>query len=67
MGTEGDLTCPQCGERVLDTREHTVGQQQRAKCPQCHAELVRHADLEDNAWVVEQSTPLLEEEPGGGD
>ena len=67
MGTEGDLACPQCGERVLDTGEHTVGQQQRATCPQCHAELVRHADVEDKAWVAEQPTPLLDEEPGGGD
>lgn len=66
MGTEGDLVCPQCGERVLDTGERAVGQQHRATCPQCHAELVRRADVEDNAWVAEQSTPLLDEEPGGG-
>lgn len=66
MGTEGDLVCPQCGERVADTGERTVGQQQRATCPQCHAELVRDADVEDNAWVAERSTPLLGEEPGGG-
>jgi hypothetical protein len=28
---------------------------------------VRDADVEDNAWRVEQPTPLLDEEPGGGD
>jgi uncharacterized paraquat-inducible protein A len=67
MGTEGDLACPQCGEQVLDTGKYSVGQQQRATCPQCHAELVRHADVEDMTWKVEQSTPLLDEEPGGGD
>ena len=67
MGREGDLACPQCGERVFDAEKYTVGQQQRATCPQCRAELVRHADEEDKTWKVEQSTPLLEEEPGGGD
>ena len=67
MGTEADLACPQCGELVLDAGRYTVGQQQRATCPQCHAELVRDADVEDNTWKVDQPTPLLEEEPGGGD
>ena len=48
--------------------KYTVGQQQRATCPAwCHAELVRDADAEDNTWKVEQTMPLLDEEPGGGD
>jgi PhnB protein len=67
IGTEADLPCPQCGELVLDAGKYTVGQQQRATCPQCHAELVRHADPEHNTWKVEQPAPLLDEEPGGGD
>jgi predicted RNA-binding Zn-ribbon protein involved in translation (DUF1610 family) len=67
MGNEGDLACPRCGERVLDLGDYTLGHQHRATCPQCHAELVRRADTGDNAWKVEQSSPLLGEEPGGGD
>jgi uncharacterized paraquat-inducible protein A len=67
MGTEAELACPQCGELVLEAAKPTVGQQQRAACPQCHAELVRDADVEDSTWSVEQPTPLLGEEPGGGD
>ena len=67
MGTEADLACPQCGELVRDAGTYTVGQQQRATCPQCHAELVRDADVKDNAWKAEQLTPLIDEEPGGGD
>jgi uncharacterized paraquat-inducible protein A len=67
MGTEADIACPQCGELVRDAGKYAVEQQQRATCPNCHAELVRDADVEDNAWRVEQPTPLLDEEPGGGD
>jgi hypothetical protein len=67
MRTEGGLACPQCGEPVLDPDDYTAGQQHCATCPQCHAELVRHADAEDNSWKAEQPTPLLDEEPGGGD
>jgi PhnB protein len=67
IGTEADLPCPRCGELVPDARKYTMGQQQRATCPQCHAELVRDADAEDNTWKVEQPMPLLDEEPGGGD
>lgn len=65
MGTEEELACPQCGEQVLDQGNDNVGQQPRATCPQCHAELVRRADAQDKTWKVEQSTPLLGEEPGG--
>jgi hypothetical protein len=64
---EVDLWCPQCEEQVLDARTYTVGQQQRATCPQCHAELVRHRHVEDNTWKVEKSPPLADEELGGGD
>jgi hypothetical protein len=71
MGMEVDLSCPQCGERVLDTGRYTVGQHharhQRATCPQCRAELVRHPDLEDNTWKLEKATPPPDEELGGGD
>jgi hypothetical protein len=66
-----DLTCPQCGERVLDTGAYMVGlddaQHQRATCPQCHAELVRHLDLDDNTWEVEKLAPPSDEELGVGD
>jgi hypothetical protein len=69
MGMEVDPRCPNCGERVLDTGKYTVGQHharhQRATCPQCHAELVRHPDLEENAWMVEEPTPTPDEELGG--
>jgi hypothetical protein len=68
---EVDLGCPQCGERVLDTGTHTAreprARQQRATCPQCHAELVRDLDLEDNAWKVEEPSPPADEELGAGD
>ena len=63
------LWCPQCGERVLDTGTYTIGQHharnQRSTCPQCHAELVRHPDLEDNTWTVDDPTPPPDEELGG--
>src|SRR6188472_2573623 len=59
---EVDLWCPQCEEQVLDARTYTVGQQQHATCPQCHAELVRHPHVEDNTWKVEKSPPLADEE-----
>ena len=66
-----DLSCPQCGEQVLDAGTSTVGQHharhQRATCPQCHAELVRHADMADSSWKVEESTPPSDEELGAGD
>ena len=69
MGMEADLSCPQCGETVLDTGRYTVGQHharhQRATCPQCRAELVRHPDLEDNTWKLENATPPPDEELGG--
>jgi hypothetical protein len=42
------------------------GQQQRATCPQCHSELVRHPGVEDNTWKVEEPTPLADEELRGG-
>ena len=64
---EVDILCPRCGERVLETGNKTVGEPQRATCPQCHAELVRDPNDEDNTWKAEQPQPLLEEEPGGGD
>src|SRR5436305_801942 len=63
------LWCPQCGERVLDAGTYTIGQHharnQRSTCPQCHAELVRHPDLEDNTWTVDDPTPPPDEELGG--
>jgi Zn finger protein HypA/HybF involved in hydrogenase expression len=61
------LWCPQCAERVPDMEKYTEGQHQRGTCPQCHAELVRHPDIDDNAWNVEKPTPLADEELGGGD
>jgi hypothetical protein len=70
MGMEVNLRCPQCGERVPDIATYAAGddvRQQRATCPQCHVELVRHPDLEDNAWKVETPPSLSEEELGGGD
>ena len=69
MGMEVDLSCPRCGERVLETGGYGVGQHharhQRAICPQCHVELVRHPDLEDNTWKLDKSAPLPDEELGG--
>src|SRR5690348_6384390 len=63
------LWCPQCGERVPDTGTYTVGRHharnQSSTCPQCHAELVRHPDLEDNTWTVDDPTPPPDEELGG--
>jgi hypothetical protein len=45
IGMTADLTCPSCGESVLDMGKYTVGQRdvrfERATCPQCRAELVR--------------------------
>jgi hypothetical protein len=71
MGLEIDLSCPRCGERVLDTETYTVGQdreqRQRATCPQCHAELVRDPDPESKTWKVEDPTPPSDEELGAGD
>jgi hypothetical protein len=71
MGVESALSCPQCGESVLETATDAAGHGQariqRATCPQCHAELVRHPDLEDNTWQVEQSPPPPDEELGTGD
>ena len=68
-GMETILWCPQCGERVLAAGEYTVGRHharnQRSACPQCHVELVRHPDLEDNAWAVDDPTPPPDEELGG--
>jgi hypothetical protein len=68
---EVDLSCPRCGEPVLDPGEYTVGKrdacQQRANCPQCHTELVRDPDLADNGWKVEKPTPPSDEELGVGD
>ena len=49
--------------------KYTMGQDdaryERATCPQCRAELVRHPDLEDNRWKAHRSTPTPEEELGG--
>jgi hypothetical protein len=71
VGLEIDLSCPRCGERVLDTGRYTVGQdrarRRRATCPQCHAELVRDRDLEDNTWKVDDPMSPSDEERGGGD
>jgi ribosomal protein S27AE len=71
VGLEVDVSCPRCGEGVLDTETYTVGQdraqRQRATCPQCHAELVRDPDLEDKTWKVADPTPLSDEELGAGD
>jgi hypothetical protein len=67
MGAGADPTCPQCGERVLDTGEYSVGHQERATCAHCHAELVRHRGLDGNAWRVETLTPPPDEELGAGD
>jgi hypothetical protein len=71
MGLEVDLSCPVCGEHVLDSGSYAVGQnrgrRQRATCPQCHAELVRDLDLEDQTWKVEDPTPPSDEELGAGD
>lgn len=68
-GMTADLTCPRCGEPVLDKRKYTMGQDdvryERATCPQCRAELVRHPDLEDNAWKIHRSTPTPDDELGG--
>jgi DNA-directed RNA polymerase subunit RPC12/RpoP len=71
MEMEVDVRCPQCGERVLDAESDAAGQQHpgqlRATCPHCHVELVRHRDIEDNAWEVEMPRPLSDEELGVGD
>jgi hypothetical protein len=71
MGTEEDLECPQCGERVHDPGTDTLGENQarwqRTTCPHCHADLVRQPDLEDNTWKVEEPTPPSDEELGFGD
>jgi endogenous inhibitor of DNA gyrase (YacG/DUF329 family) len=71
MGLEVDLSCPRCGEPVLDAGTYTAGQdcarRQRASCPQCHAELVRDPDFEDKTWKVEDPTPPSDEELGAGD
>jgi hypothetical protein len=49
--------------------KYTVGQRdvrfERATCPQCRAELVRHPDLEDKTWKVHRSRPRPDEELGG--
>ena len=49
--------------------KYTIGQRvvrfERATCPQCRAELVRHPDLEDNTWKVHRSGPRPDEELGG--
>ena len=49
--------------------KYTMGQHdvryERATCPQCRAELVRHPDLEENTWKVHRSTPTPDEELGG--
>ena len=64
-----DLTCPSCGEPVLDRGKYTMGQHgvryERATCPQCRAELARHPDLDDNTWKIHRSTPTPDEELGG--
>jgi Zn finger protein HypA/HybF involved in hydrogenase expression len=60
MALEEDLSCPQCGERVIGAAQH-------ATCPQCHVELVRNPDLEEETWQVEESTPPPDEELGAGD
>ena len=64
-----DLTCPSCGEPVLDKGKYTMGQHdvryERATCPHCRAELVRHPDLADNTWKVHRPTRTPEEELGG--
>src|SRR5437660_1139374 len=56
-GMQTILWCPQCGERVLAPGEYTVGRHharnERSTCSQCHVELVRHPDLQDNAWAVD--------------
>jgi ribosomal protein S27AE len=69
IGMTADLTCPSCGESVLDMGKYTVGQRdvrfERATCPQCRAELVRHPDLEDKTWKVHRSRPRPDEELGG--
>ena len=71
VGLELDLSCPRCGERVLDTGRYTIGEdqarRQNATCPQCHAELIRDPGLEDKTWKVEDPTPPSEEELGAGD
>jgi transposase-like protein len=71
VGLEADLSCPRCGERVLDTETYTIGpdraQRQRASCPHCHAELVRDLDAEDKTWKVEDAAPPSDEELGAGD
>ena len=69
IGMTADLTCPRCGESVLDMGKYTIGQRdvrfERATCPQCRAELVRHPDLEDNTWKVHRSGLRPDEELGG--
>jgi ssDNA-binding Zn-finger/Zn-ribbon topoisomerase 1 len=69
MTMAADLTCPSCGEPVLDMGKYTIGRRdvryERATCPQCRAELVRHPDLEDNTWKLHRSTAAQDEELGG--
>jgi hypothetical protein len=69
IGMAADLSCPICGEPVLDKGKYTAGQHdvryERATCSQCRAELVRHPDLEDNMWTVRRSMPTPDEELGG--
>jgi hypothetical protein len=71
MGTEGDRTCPQCGEPVPEAAANVVGQpdarEQRATCPECHVELVRSLDLRGDSWNVEMPEPPPDEELGCGD
>jgi hypothetical protein len=68
---EVDLSCPRCGERILDAGSYTVGQdrarRQTATCAHCHVELVRDPDLEDKTWKVEDPMPPSDEELGAGD
>lgn len=69
IGMAADLTCPSCGESVLDMGKYTMGRHgvryERATCPQCRAELVRHPNLEDNTWKVHRPTPIPDQELGG--
>ena len=68
-GMQTILWCPQCGERVLAPGDYTVGRHharnERSTCPQCHVELVRHPDLQDSAWAVDDPAPPPDEELGG--
>jgi hypothetical protein len=68
-GMQTILCCPQCGERVLTPGDYTVGRHharnERSTCPQCHVALVRHPDLKDTAWTVDDPAPPPDEELGG--